>query len=918
MARATFSLCGPWRLEHSCLVGDDGRRVSQPGFDAGGWHDALVPTTVLRALVRDGTYPDPRFGLNSFRIPDSSDEFNARHGLARFSHLPDGRNPWRDPWWYRAEFDLPARADDETVWLTLNCLNYRAEIWVNGARVAGRDQVVGMFRRFRLDITAQAVSGRNALAILVCPVDHPGVPDAQLEVFGKVRGFHKEICNDVTEVMTVGYDCFPTVPDRNLGLIQEVSVEITGPVDVRAPFVRCEVPLPSLSPARLTVSAELVNLSSRPLSGELVGVVTPPGGGDPVAAFRRPVTLFAHETQTVTVSPTDAPSLALAAPALWWPNTYGAQPLYGLRLEFLIGGRLSSRADVPFGVRRIDRELHARDGAHGFRLLVNGERIFLRGGYIQPEMMFDWDPDRVDTELRYLGAANLNYVVFEDIPNPPDWFLDLCDRHGILFWNCFYGCYWLQYNRPWDIDRHVLEDCTADLVRHYRNHPSLVLYMAQNEGETREDVYAMWRRTVLALDPTRFLMPSGSFPDYRTEVPAWFRPDLPAGMNDYPPKSYGWQLPQVYFRFVREQPNWMFMIESCSASVPPWESLTRFLPGLRDLPPNPGTDPQYPLDAAWAHFGANSYYTWFDRGLRLLYGEPTDAQDYVWKAHLVTYDQHRALFEAVHHRLWDVTSGFGEWKLNSAFPDIQWQVHDWFLRPMVSLYAIRKACAELAVLLCPLDGVVSVVNNRFSPVAGLCVEAAVHDLDMRVLHRQSASADVPANAAREVFCIPRPSSVAEAPVYFVRLEVRDAAGARLADNFYWLSPRLDDVEVLHTGDLRRLPADKPLLVPRQTPCFPELSALPRVPVTAAVERVSECALRVRVANPGARLAFFVRLRVVDAGGDEILPVFWSDNYISLLPGESRDLAAAFKRPLPGSVRVAADGWNVVPGTAPVA
>jgi len=915
MAHRRLSLCGRWQLQHASRVAAAGAAVARPGFAAVGWHAAEVPTTVLRALVRDGTYPDPRFGLDSLRIPDAADEFNVRHGLGRFSHVADGRNPWREPWWYRTEVGLPGLADDEHAWLTLSCLNYRADVWVNGHQVAGRDAIVGMFRRFRLEVTGQVVAGRNAIAILVYPLDHPGVPDTQLDVFGKVRDFRKDICNDVTEVMTIGYDCFPTVPDRNLGLIQEVSLEVSGPVDLRHPFVRCELPLPGLDPARLTVSADLVNAGPGVVRGVLEGEITAPGNDAVVASFRRPVTLLGHETQTVTVAATDTPGLVLRSPQLWWPNTYGAQPLYGLRLRVVTPGGVSAESVTRFGIRRLDRELHERDGAHGFRLLVNGQRIFQRGGYVQPEMMFDWDPVRVEAELRYLAHANLNYIVFEDIPNPPDWYLDLCDRYGILFWDCFYDCYWLQYNRPWDVDLQVLEDCTADLVRRYRNHPCLVIYMAQNEGETREDVYEMWRRTVLTLDPTRFLVPSGSFPDYRTQVPEWFRKDLPVGMNDYMPKTYSWQLPQVYYRFVREQRNWMFMIESGSASVPPLESLVRFIPPLRDLPPNGGHDPRYPLDATWAHFGANSYYEWFDRGLRLLYGEPRDVRDYVWKAHLVTYDQHRGLFEAVHHRMWEITSGFGEWKLNSAFPDIQWQVYDWFLRPMVSLYAIRRACARLAVQLCPLDQVVAVVNSGLSAVSGLTVHAEVRDLTMAVLHRQSARIDAAANACTEGFTLALPSAVAATPVRFVRLDLRAADGALLADNFYWLSPRLDEVAVTFGDDLRRSPANQPLLVPRQSPCFPELSDLPPAPVRMAVDRVSSSergpVLRVRLANPGPGLAFFVRVRVLrDADGEELLPVFWSDNYLSLLPGESRDLAAELPTGSAAGLRVAVDGWNV--------
>lgn len=922
-ARSSCTLSGEWRLQHAAFAGGAGAAVSRPGFAAADWHRTEVPSTVLRALVRDGTYRDPRFGLDVYTIPDAADEFNAEHDLAKFSHLPDRRNPWREPWWYRTEFALREVRPDERVRLTLNCLNYRADVWVNGRQAANREQLVGMFRRFRLDITAAVTAGQNAIAILVYPVDHPGVPDTQLEVFGKVRGFHKDICNDVTEVMSIGYDCFPTVPDRNTGLIQEVALEITGPVDLRHPFVRCDLALPDLAPARLTVSAEVINATADVVRGALEGEIMAPGDGAVVGTFRRPVTLLGHETQLLTVTPTDAPALILQQPQLWWPNTYGAQPLYGLRLRFVTGAGPSAETCTRFGIRRIDRELHERDGAHGFRLLVNGQRIFQRGGYVQPEMLFDWDPVRVEAELRYLAQANLNYAVFEDIPNPPDWYLDLCDRYGILFWNCFYDCYWLQYNRPWDVDLQVLEDCTVDLVKRYRNHPALIIYMAQNEGETREDVYEMWRRTVLALDPTRFLVPSGSFPDYRTQVPEWFRKDLPVGMNDYMPKTYSWQLPQVYYRFVREQRNWMFMIESCSASVPPLESLVRFIPQLRDLPPNPGASPRYPLDSTWAHFGANSYYEWFDRGLRLLYGEPRDVRDYVWKAHLVTYDQHRGFFEAVHHRLWDLTSGFGEWKLNSAFPDVQWQVYDWFLRPMVSLYAIRKACARLAVQLSPLDGIVTVVNNAFAPVVGATVEAEVRDLDMAVLHRQSAPADLPANGYREVLTLPRPTSAAATPVYFVSLQLRGSDGALLADNFYWLSPRLDDVETVYRDDLRKFPANRPLQVPRQTPCFPELGMLPSALLELAAEPLPRSdggtALRVRLHNPGSGLAFFVRARIVNAAdGEEVLPVRWSDNYVSLLPGARRELTVELPARAAGSaLRLAVDGWNVPPASVPV-
>lgn len=890
-----------WQLQPAALCHLPPDSLSTPGADLPGWHRSPVRRTALCALTHDGTYPDVRVWPNAFQVPDSSDVFNERHELSRFSHLPDGRNPWREAWWYRAEFELPRLESGQRVWLHLDSINYRADIWVNGGQVAGREAIVGMFRRWRLDVTARARVGANAVALRIHPVDHPGEPEAQLEVFGGVRPFHTELCNDVTEIMSVGYDCFPTVPDRNLGLVQEVRVEVTGPVDLRHAFVRAELDLPELDPARLTVTVEALNTSADILRGVLRGVVRDPAGAE-VGGFSRAVTLLGHETKELTVGPTDG-ELTLAAPRLWWPNTYGDQPLYDLALTFTPDAGPATSLATRFGIRRLDWELHEVDDAHGRRLYVNGERIFQRGGYVQPEMMFDWDRARVADELQYLAHANLNYVVFEDIPNPPDWYLDLCDELGLMFWNCYYGCYWLQYNRPWNIDTAALEEATVDLCRRYRNHASLTINMAQNEGETREDVYEMWRRTMLRYDPDRALLPSGSFPCYREGSPAWFERERPVGCNDYQPKTYSWQLPEAYYRLVREHRNWMFMIESGSASLPPLESLLRFLPQLAELGENPGDDPKWPLDEAWAHYGANRYYEWYHRGLHLMYGAPTDLRDYLRKAHLVTYDQHRALFEAVHHRMWDLTSGFGEWKINSGFPDVQWQLYDWYLRPMVSLYAVRKACARLAIQLSPVDGLVTAINSGLAASPGLTASAVAYDAGMNVRVERSERVELPANAATDLF----PLDVPDLPLVFVKLELRDGA-AVVADNFYWLSIRLREVELQFEPDeWRKWPAMSPMLLPKETPVLPELADLPPAQVALSAT-LDGRTVRVDLRNEGTALAFFLRARVL-RDGEELLPVRWSDNYISLLPGETKRLTAEVPE-AEGRLRVAVDGWNV--------
>ena len=192
-------------------------------------------------------------------------------------------------------------------------------------------------------------------------------------------------------------------------------------------------------------------------------------------------------------------------PQLWWPHGYGQQALYNLAIGFDVEGVQSDEKRVTFGVRQITSEMHRHGDSYGRRLLVNGQKVFCRGGYIQPEILFDWDAKRMETEIRYFAEANLNIVYFEDIPNPPDAFLDICDRYGLMFGNCFYGCYWMKPGSDHPLDMELLARGTVDIIKRYRNHPSLVLYMAMNEGDTREDVYTRWRKEIVDRDGTRLV-----------------------------------------------------------------------------------------------------------------------------------------------------------------------------------------------------------------------------------------------------------------------------------------------------------------------------------------------------------------------------------------------------------------------------
>jgi exo-1,4-beta-D-glucosaminidase len=877
--RNRLDLAGEWTMQSSFLEQGTGPSLSQPGRATTNWHRVQVPTTVLNALTKAGVYPDMRMGLNSYQIPDSSDEFNAKHDLAKFSHLPDKRNPWSDPWWFRKEFTLPKLPADRRVWLHFDSINYRGEVWLNGTKVADRAQTVSMNQRFVFDVSHWAVAGPNCLAVKIWGVDHVGSPGPQLVPLAGNRSedHGSDGPMDFAVQLASGYDCFPSVPDRYMGILQDVWVEMSGPAILRDPFVVTQLPLPRTDNAKLKISATLVNAGDQPASGLLRGSITKTG-----LKFEMPVSLSAGESKQVAFDPEPV----MKNPKLWWPNGYGAQPQYDLELQFAVGGSVSHAQTVRFGVRHITSEMHEHNGQYGRRIQINGQKIFARGGYIQPDALMDWTPERIDTEIRYYASANLNLIYFEDIANPPDFLFDACDRYGVMIGQCFYGCSWMQTGSKYPADVPLVIKCSRDILKRYRNHPSLVMYMASNEGFTREEVYQPWRASVIELDGSRFWIPSNGMPNTPPDkVQPWFRQDMPTGMTDNGGNSYGWEEPSEYYRRVREEPNWMFMVECGSASLPPLSSLQKFIPSLGKVAPGP----TFPLDATWAHHGANEYYKPYDAAVRRVYGEPATVGDYVWQGHLATADQHRAMFEAVNHRLWDITSGFTQWKINSAWPDVQWQIFDWYLKPMVSCYFIKRANEPVHVQLGLLDPMVTVVNHSLEARSGLKVRARVLDPSMRVLFDKQENAEVAANAYRDVFELPRLQELP--PVYFVRLDLSDAAGKRVSDNLYWLPARKGK----SMQSLRSLPPAK-----LKTACEVE-------------SRGTEKVARVQVTNPTSHIAFFVQLALTQSrGGAEILPVLWEDNYFSLLPGESREVTATFAAKDAGRAKptLEAGGWNV--------
>lgn len=837
-----------WKIRAAAEVEAAGDRISQADYDTAEWTPAGVPTTVLAALVEQGVYEDPYFGMNLEKIP-----------AERFS----------GPWWYRTTFDL--EAVPPSVRLAFDGVNYSAAVWVNGRRVAARDEVRGAFRRFEIDVTGAVRAGVNALAVEV----HPPAPGD----------------------FTVGFvDWNPTAPDKNMGLWREVRLRLTGAVSVEDVFVESDVDLETLAHADLTVNARLRNHGDRPATARLAGEIEG-------RRFERSFELGAGESRQVAFSPEEHPALSFDQPRLWWPHDLGEPHLYELELTADAGGEPSDRRRVRFGIREVDDYFNAQ-GHRGYK--VNGREVLVRGGGWVDDLMLDEDPERLEAQFRYARHLNLNTLRLEGFWGSSERLYDLADEMGLMLmpgWSCQWE--WEEYlgkevddfggvKSPEDID--IVARSLADQVMWLRNHPSIFVWVLGSDKLPRPDLERRYAEVMAKADTTRPLLASCGTLESDVTGPTGVKMNGP----------YDW-VPPVYWYVDKTRGGaYGFNTETGPGpQPPPVSSLRRML----------GDDHLWPIDEVWEYHCGRHQFGTLDRYKKALderYGPSADVHEFVRKSQLASYEAMRAMFEAFAVRRPE-TTGLILWMFNSAWPEMFWQLYDYYLMPNGAFYGTLAATAPAGLVYDYGDDGVWAVARPGLDVGGWVARVRVLDLASRELLAREVT--LPEDLEYSARLVDVGEARRSVPVSFLDLRLERPDGTLAARNFYWLSAAEDELDEA-ASTWFYTPASafadfKPLA--GLAPAALEVSA-------AASAEDGEGRLAVELTNPGETLAFFVELTVVDrAGGRPILPVFFDDNYVSVLPGEARRLEVRF--PLDGvalgDVGLDFSGWNVEAGEAPV-
>jgi exo-1,4-beta-D-glucosaminidase len=857
-----------WQIQSSCEVKAGGEQISSAGFDANGWHKGDIPATVVGALVSDKTYPDPNYGTNLKSFPGMN--YSDKQLFAN-QDMPEG-SPFRCSWWYRTEFTVPADAERNVEWLNFLGINYRANVWVNGQKIADTNDVAGTYRAYEFNVTKFLKPGKsNALA---------------LEIFAPEK----------YDLGITWVDWNPTPPDKDMGIWKEVFLTSSGPVAVRNPFVASKLDAAYKS-AELTISAEVRNVSKDAVKGVLhaeLGAVV----------LQQPVELKGEESKIVKFSPEQFAKLKLAHPKLWWPYQMGTPNLYTAKLRFdvreeksydavgtCVGNCVSDSASVTFGIREVTSELTDK----GYRLFkINGRKLLIRGAAWAPDLLFRWSSAKLDADLAYVRDMHLNTIRLEGRLDR-DEFFDKTDKLGILVmpgWTC---CDAWERWRNWTGDQNrVAAASLRDQITRLRNHPSVFVFLNGSDNPPPADVEQMYLGIEKELEWPNPVVSSAS--EQKTTVTG------ASGVKMTGPYEY---VPPVYWLADTEAGGaYGYNTEtSPGPAIPPRESLEKFI----------SKEHLWPIDEVWNYHAGGERFTnvnIFTDGLSRRYGAATSLEDYERKAQAMTYDGQRAMFEAYARNKYTAT-GVIQWMLNNAWPSLIWHLYDYYLVPVGGYFGTKKACEPIHIQYSYDDNSVAVINSTYEALKGMKVSAKIYNIDGKEKASRNATIDLAADSSTKAFDLPVPDGLSA--TYFLKLELHDAAGKLVSDNFYWLSTKVDTLDWAKRNDTDYTPQKD----------FADLTGLnglgkAKLAITKAVHASGPNHwITVSVENKGESVAFMVHSRLTRGkGGEDIVPVFWSDNYFSLLPGEKKSVTAKFdESSLAGSApELVVDGWNMDPIT----
>ena len=438
-----------------------------------------------------------------------------------------------------------------------------------------------------------------------------------------------------------------------------------------------------------------------------------------------------------------------------------------------------------------------------------------------------------------------------------DEFYEACDKYGIMVWDDF----WINSNPNLPYDLNVFNNNMMEKIKRVRNHPSIAVWCGDNESNPQPPLEGWMAENIRTFDGGDRYFQANSHAQGLTGSGPW---------GAFEPRFYFTKYPDG----LEGDParGWGFRTEIGTAVVPTFESFKKFMP----------KENWWPRDEMWNkhYFGQNAFNAApdrYDASITKGFGKPEGIEDYCRKAQLVNIESNKAMYEGWLDRMWEDASGIMTWMGQSAYPSMVWQTYDYYYDPTGAYWGAKKACEPFHIQWNASNNSIKVINTTAKDLKGAIATATIYDLNGKEVpaYGQTKQVDVVASNIAEAFSLnfnpfeiygEKPKEIEElTPLHFIKLELIDAKGNLISENFYWRNG-VNDLD------------------------YTLLNTLPEVALSCRLvdKSMSDGKMKIVVKNNSGTVAFANRVRLVNkATQKRILPIIMSDNYVTLMPGEEK-------------------------------
>ena len=733
--------------------------VKEARFPTVSWLKAAAPGTILGNLVDNGVY-------DAYFEPDNDGRINVYFN-DNLSKIPTG--DFDNPWWYSADFSIPAREKGKRITLTFKGISYTGEIYVNGTRIANRYINITDEDYLKngptllnpdagvLDITT---NGTGSLT------DVSDFNTYKSQFIGTMRTYDI----DITDLVTIGgkknnvkvkvtkpvyqndltyywVDWNPKPADAMMGLTGEVFVHASGSVRLANPAVASKVAV-DLKSARLNLYLDMSNFTSAAVSGTLTAEIRDPDGKLFATVTKDNLLVAANAyNQEIALSANEYPQLRLTNPQLWWPYLAGDQPLYTVEYQFSVDGVVSDRLCHSFGIREISEEVnvspYANDNADSIttthlanmlQIYVNHKPVLLKGGgYCASDLFLRHDKRINEAVVEYLKYMGMNMIRDEGKFFDND-LLSLMDENGIVLLTGWCCCdRWQSPGSFSKAERFVAFESLYAQLRNARRFTCMVLWFNGSDdppsiarqgvnGQNVEQKYFEIEANLRWLEMGANCNNGSAKLATLTGVVGGMHMDA----------TYDSQSPTWYY--FERRGNFGFISEGGGGgSIPVQETMRRILPEANLWPYNSAENYN-----VWNYHTCRGGFNNLGQHVMFIdgsFGASATFDEFITRAQIFQYELQRSQFEALNFYRYKNTSGFVNWMLNNAWPVMFWNQFDYYMNPNGTTYGARKGNEPVHIMYNRFQKSVHVINNTYNTYPGTVATLAVYDINGNLISK---------------------------------------------------------------------------------------------------------------------------------------------------------------------------------------